>query len=401
MSSGGYFKGPQIAELIEGSDLIVVGRLVPDASSAPTSTEPLSIAERAQTYYRLSVDRVLKKNAEYDLSHLAAVSVVPAPSDYGMFFLRHVSGNMFEQACRNSGTNYLSPNVCATAVTTKPATSADPTRQILNELATVLATPAKQIELKQPPRIRVNATGGVRAAAAIAFRGGNGRMQTMMLPRSEPQPHDCNGTDLVYADAAGELKGWSDPQLLSSLRSMLNSPTLEPECRLWITNVLVSYGDFGALNDAMSILLDPPTSSDSIDPTIRALVGTIQSAASLADKDAASQRKKISILTALLHSKNVAVRRAAIATLGATPYRPRFSPPAEDAFIKSILEPIAKVGLYDPDLEVRSQTVAALVSRTNVGTNEPWTYPPSFEKNQAKAIRFWRAMIGIGELHVP
>jgi hypothetical protein len=398
LHSGGYYKRAHIADLTEDSDLIVVGRLVPDATLAPTGSGPSSMADRSLSYYRLSVDRVFKQSGQYDLSHLAAVSSGPAPSDYGMFFLRHVGGNMFEQARRESGTGYLFPNVCATAVTTKPAASADPTHQIQHELATVLATPVNQIGLKQPPRIRSNATSGIRTAAAIAVIGGNGVMQTMALPRSQAPPNDCSGTDLVYADAAAELKGWADPQLLSSLRAMLSSPALEPQCRLWITNVLVSCGDFGALNDVKSILLDPPSSSDSIDPAIRALAETIHSAASLADKDKALQRQKISILTTLLHSKHVAVRRAAIATLAATPWRPRFAPPAEYAFTMSILESIAKVGLYDPDLEVRRQTVAALASRTH----EPWAYHLSLEdNNQAKAIRFWRAMLGIGELHVP
>jgi hypothetical protein len=257
-------------------------------------------------------------------------------------------------------------------------------------------TPARQIVPQQPIKPPANTRVGT---VAMAIATGDGLVRSF-TPKPQQRPSfNCTGTDAAYAQAAGLLKGLRDPYVMSSLRAKVKSPSLEPQNRLWIANVLVSRGDFQSLNYVKPLLLDPPNESEFIDPAVRALARTIQSVAGSSDLDRTQQKQRIEILTALLRSKLVAVRRAAVVALGREVYQPDPAHPS-DEFLRTILEPIAKAGLYDPDLEVRWETISAL-GRAKQVLYKPWSYQIEFEKNQAEGVDFWRRMVGIRALHIP
>ncbi len=389
-----------LEQLIPGSELIIVGHLTADAGLAPANIEHKSMADRMRTYYRVSVDRVLKNAGHHDLSHVTVDSVFPAPRDFGMLFLKHVNNNLFEQACRQTFTNGLTPVTCAPAGTTRPRRDSNGTQNVVDELVAVLATPARQIIPKQSPQRSANVKVGEIGATAVAVMTGDGVVRSFIAGHQNQSQFDCSGTDATYTEAAGSLKRLPDSSVIPSLHTMLSSPRLEAQCRLWIANVLVSHGDFQSLNEVKTLLLDPPDSPQYIDPAIRAMARTIEAAGNTQDKNEVLQKQKIEILMSLLHSKNVAVRRAVVRTLARTIYLPDPSHPKEE-FLKAFLVPMAKIGLYDPDLEVRSRTVGALVSYTDIGRHKNWGYANEFEKNQAAGVQFWRRMIGIGALSVP
>ena len=74
---------------------------------------------------------------------------------------------------------------------------------------------------------------------------------------------------------------------------------------------------------------------------------------------------------------------------------------SKDEAFKKILAPIAKVGLYDSEYAVRYQTVCELVNGTNLATFRGWTNEHTFEKEQRKAVAYWRRLAGIGSFQFP
>lgn len=343
-----------LANLIDEADLIVTG-----------TVEPERMANGYDRFGRITVDRVLKNPRGLDTHDLRVLIMYGATRDRGVFLLKQQPEGIY-QSCGGAFLKALPAGDGRRLIGEQT-----PITAVAGELLAVLATPENSVEP-------------------------GSRISTHSAPKREL---DCSDVSAAYAEAADGLKALRSPTLASQLRYLLRTAELPDACNLWIANVLVSFGDYSALNDVKSILMKGGELPESVDTAVRALAQTIACGSSDEQSitGSSSLKERIAAMAELMHSPRVTVRRAAAGNLDLIP--------CDEAYANSIVEALGKIGLYDPDMEVRYHSVDGLEdlagSLLNCHHHRYHCSQEEFEKDQSFYVARMRQWVALRPLEFP
>jgi HEAT repeats len=312
-----------VPAMAQASELIVVGL----ATQTENNLAP----------FLVTVDRVLKGNPPRRLVVEPALSSEDYPAvqerQYGIFFLQRQSGGSY------AVTDPFHPALVASPVRLpNQQKSTDVLGSLVGELIGVL-----------------------RASAATLTDLVNG-VQNLVTAAPTDQAQQ------VYYEAASALQ--TIPNAVAGPALGAIAASNQVPARLWAMYTLFSMVDSADENakadylaSVQPILIHPqPGLAFAVSMLANAIEGHLNSP------------KAVPPLAALLGSKNVAVRRAAVAVLGeiATP---------------DVVEPLAKVALNDSDEHVRPSAVRGLASATSAA-KAPST--ATFRQQPDEILQFWR-----------
>lgn len=338
-----------LANLIAEADLIVAG-----------TVEPESASSGRDRFARITVDRIHKNTRGLDTRNLRVLITYGATRDRGVFLLKQRADGAFE-SCGGAFLTAL-PAGDGRRLIGKNT----PINAVVGESLAVLATPVNSVE----PGSRVSTHSG---------------------PERE---FDCSDASAAYAEAADVLKQLRSRLLSTQLSYLLRTSRLPDECNLWIANVLVSFGDYSALVDVKPILMDGGELPESCDTAVRALAEEIARGAG-SEYSSSSPDERIAIMTGLMRSPRVTVRRAAAGNLKLIP--------RDTAHADSIIESLGKIGLYDPDMEVRYLSVEGLedLAGSLLNSHHHRCTREKFEKDQSFFVARMRQWVALRPIDFP
>jgi hypothetical protein len=320
-----------VPAMTSAAELIVVGR-----------ANGVEIQNGLFETFSVSADHVLKGaetnppkvlRVRLDVSQPGRQSV--SERQYGLFFLRRATTG-----------SYIPVDPFHAALVASPAREANPTGaadllgSLTRELARVFATPSASL---------LNPQTGIQHLAV-----------------AEPvfQLHE------IYRAAAEAIRSIPYSAAGAELRRI--AETGQVTARLWSLDCLFFMGDsddlealkLNYLDSVKAILIKP---EPDLAPTVADVANSMEG--HLKSPDA------VPTLAALLHSSEVAVRRAAASVLS-------------DIATQATIAPLAKIALNDPDQNVRYYAVLGLATATETGEAPAMD---RFQKNEAEMITRWRS----------
>ena len=363
---------------IDKADLIVAGKLVPVDFAGSTPG----------LYRRIAVDRVLKNNGNHDLNNIVVDSKFGATTDKGIYAL------IAEKNGTYRGTNgcYLHalPEAPGKKRTALESCRSRPEQRIISEMLAILSSSGPKLVPGQ--RIESSCAGAVAVGMG---RGANGEVQMLTATPQKRVPRiDCSDADVMYGLSASALKGFESKDVVHELRTALRSSKLSDTSKLWMADVLLWFGDYDSLNIVKPLLMAKSPASETADCALRILIRDlrISDCARAPESVNSSLADKVSILSELMQSRNVEVRRAAAGNLI------QFG--LADSGKDIVCQPFAKIGLYDPDLIVRYYSVVGLERLANCSLKKHCTFN-DFEKNQDEYVDRMRRWTSICPMEFP
>jgi HEAT repeat protein len=175
--------------------------------------------------------------------------------------------------------------------------------------------------------------------------------------------------DLLYDETAREFQSIPAEESIKALQE-IDSAGQSSTTKLWITGLLVSFGDESDLPSMESVLMAPPAESpQAIQNLARAIAGSV--------KDPGSEQTIIDLTT----STSIQIRRAAITSLQ------RYARDPDPRRRKTILKTLA-AALEDQDQSVRYSAVSSLA----LSTMQPQKLPTAktFQRNEGEHITYWK-----------
>lgn len=320
-----------VPALVRSSDLIVVGRA---DTVAPES------AANVQTF-TVTVDRVLKGSTtptgrlQVQLNLSAPGSHAMTERRYGIFFLcRTAFANVFTVTDPSFPALVASPGSIGTT-----ATGRDPLAAVMQELLSVLKTPAATLTSSVAPVEQFHGISTTEEAQSIYHRA------ALALATI---PSEMAGPGLrALAEVNGPAQLWA----IKSLFDIESSDELE-EIKIY------------ALNSAKAALLNP-------EPDQVSAVYWL----ALSMENRLHSENAVPVLSALLASTQVVVRRAAASILS-------------DIASNSVIAPLAASTLNDPDQQVRYFGVLGLARVASPGKGPTLA---QFHQQEDEMLQHWRS----------
>jgi hypothetical protein len=320
-----------VPAMTSAAELIVVGR----ANDVETQND---LSETLSVY----VDHVLKGRATNPPKVLRLRLDVSQPGyqtvsqrQYGIFFLRRATTG-----------SYIAVDPFHAVLVASPARGANAAGS--NDLLGGVTRELVQV-FTAPPASLLNSQTGIQhlAVAEPAMQ-----LQQIYLAAAEAV------RSIPYSAAGAELRRIAE--------------TGQVTARLWSLDCLFFMGDsddlealkLNYLDSVKSILIKPEPD----------LVPTVSDVANSMEGHLKSPNA-VPTLAALLHSSEVAVRRAAASVLS-------------DIATQATIAPLAKIALNDPDQNVRYYAVLGLAAATETGEAPAMD---RFQKNEAEMITHWRS----------
>jgi hypothetical protein len=321
-----------VPAMTSAAELIVVGR-----------ANGVEIQNGLLETFSVSADQVLKGadtnspkvlRVRLDVSQPGRQSV--NERQYGLFFLRRST----------TGGSYIPVDPFHAALVASPAREANPTGA-----ADLLGSVTRELVqvFTAPPASLLNPQTGIQHLAVA-----EPVMQLQEIYRTAAEairsiPYDSAGPELRRIAESGQATArlWS----LDCLFFMGDSDDLEA--------LKLKY-----LDSVKSILIKPePDLAPAVSSLANSMEGHLKSP------------NAVPTLAALLHSSEVAVRRAAASVLS-------------DIATHATIAPLAKIALNDPDHDVRYYAVLGLATATETGEAPAMD---RFEKNEAALLTHWRS----------
>jgi HEAT repeats len=321
-----------VPAMTSGADFIVVGR----------ANRVESQNDLTQTF-SVSVDHVLKGgetnppkvlNIRLDVSQPGHQTV--SQRQYGMFFLRRAK----------AGGSYTAVDPFHAVLVASPASDANAAGS--TDLLGAVTRALVQV-FTAPPASLLNPQTGIQHLAVAE--------PVMQLQQ-------------IYLAAAEAIRSIPYDTAGAELRRI--AETGQPTARLWSLNCLFFMGDsdnlealkVNYLDSLKPVLINPPPD---LAPAVSSLVTSMEGHL--------KSPTAVPTLAALLHSSEVAVRRAAASVLS-------------DIATQATIAPLAKIALNDPDQNVRYYAVLGLATATGTGEAPAMD---RFDKHEAEMITRWRS----------
>jgi len=210
-----------LPELVDASDLIIVGRFVPLEGTVNSDTPGV--------VFTIAVDRVLKgalPSGPKTITALARAGLGAWPiQKYGIFFLRREQGGQYSEAVPGLSSVFALPNTAA------PTPGTDPYLAVTLEQVAVLATPVSALE------------------------------QAPAVPYFIPNPTPIRKAELLYDDASFKVQGVPVVMARTLLEAVLKSDS-DALSRCWIMTTLISVGVPVDLQSIMPFLRDPSSETE-------------------------------------------------------------------------------------------------------------------------------------------
>jgi HEAT repeats len=320
-----------VPAMTSAADIIVVGR-----------AKGVEFRNALSETFSISVDRALKGagqnpptavSVRLDVSRPEFQSVIQR--QYGIFFLRRTVVGEYTAVDPSHAVLVASPDKAA-----KPTGPTDLLGAVTRELAQVFLTPPAT--LTDPLTGIQNRVVGEPAV----------QLQQIYLAAAEAV------RSIPYSAAGAELRRIAE--------------TGQVTARLWSLDCLFFMGDsddlealkLNYLDSVKSILIKPePDLAPTVSDVANSMEGHLKSP------------NAVPTLAALLHSSEVAVRRAAASVLS-------------DIATQATIAPLATISLNDPDQNVRYYAVLGLATATETGEAPAMD---RFQKNETEIITRWRS----------
>jgi hypothetical protein len=342
---------PLITSMVEEADLIIVGR-VGQFKSAPPPTAGSLDSGTTWKEFSLSVDRLLKNKFKDQPSQITVKPAashlyvqLPSSGDYGIFCLNKAKNGTYYTPV-DSGQDY----VMLPALPSKDLPAADPKQplfSIAQQLARILAAPSSTL----------SATPGLASWCAdeyVSFRNGK-RVH-----------YDARSAQHLYSETAQLLKFIPYEACKTLLVPIAQSGELNN--RLWAISCLVHHGNGDYLTSIQATLLAPP---DAVMLPVSSIEGELANLKS---------PNLVPLMVALLGASDQSMRGAAARCL-------------RSIGTEAAAEPLARLALYDKDIEVRGLGMMGLADITEQSKHFPQMgirNDKTYITNEAAELAFWR-----------